>query len=121
MLNHAASTHPNSWWWLKADGVDVVAGIGESMRMKWSGDVDLNNGDLEEQYNKYIKRLDFIEGLGLNSRQAQLLDDLTALHDTLGSDLSSVDACKFKLCGLLIHILGSLSCVVISSPKTFLL
>lgn len=45
------TVHPDSWWWVKADGVDLVPGLGESMRREWSGDVDLNDGSLQEQYN----------------------------------------------------------------------
>ena len=96
MLDQAASIHPNSWWWVKADGVDLVSGLGESMRMEWSGDVDLNGGSLQQKYNAYIQRLDFIKGLGLDERssQQQLLQDLHTLHQDLASDLSSIDKCK---------------------------
>lgn len=59
------TVHPDSWWWVKADGVDLVPGVGKSMR-EWSGDVDLNDGSLQEQYNAYIQRLDFIKNLGLD-------------------------------------------------------
>ena len=90
VLDQAASVHPNSWWWLKADGVDVVPGIGESMRMEWSGDVNLNDGALQQQYSTYIQRLYFVKGLGLDNRssQQQLLQDLSKLHEELASDLS---------------------------------
>ena len=60
VLDQAASIHPDSSWWIKADGVDVLPGLGESMRMEWSGDVDLNDGSLQRQYDAYIQRLDFI-------------------------------------------------------------
>ena len=78
VLDQAATVHPNSWWWVKADGVDLVPGLGESMKMEWSGDVDLNDGSLQEQYKAYIQRLDFINSLGLDERQSQcqLLQDL---------------------------------------------
>ena len=53
VLDEAAAFHPHSWWWVKADGVDVVEGLGESTRMEWSGDVDLDDGQLQQQYEAY--------------------------------------------------------------------
>ena len=55
---------------MKADDVDLVPGLGESMRMECSGDVNLNNGSLQEQYKAYIHRLDFINSLGLDERKS---------------------------------------------------
>lgn len=48
MLDAAASAHPNSWFRVKADSVDIVAGLGESLRLQWSGVVDLNVGELSK-------------------------------------------------------------------------
>jgi hypothetical protein len=95
MLDKAATIHPSSWWWVKTDGVDVVPGLGESMRMEWSGDVDLNDGALQQQYTSYMNQLKFIRGLGLRGGQPQLLNDLLVLHEKLGSDLRSASACNF--------------------------
>lgn len=91
------TVHPNSWWWVKADGVDLVPGLGESMRREWSGDVDLNDGSLQEQYNVYIQRLDFIKDLGLDGRKShsQLLQDLHTSHQALADDLTSIGKRKF--------------------------
>lgn len=45
MLDEAVQSHPNAGWWVKkADGTDLVSGLGESIRGEWSGDVDLNDG-----------------------------------------------------------------------------
>ena len=45
MLDSAASVGgPNTWWWLKGDGCDLVSGLKESVRLEWSGDVDFNTG-----------------------------------------------------------------------------
>jgi len=38
---------------LKADGCNIVKGLKESTKLQWSGDVDLANGALEEQYKAY--------------------------------------------------------------------
>ena len=93
------TVHPDSWWWVKADGVDLVPGLGESMRREWSGDVDLNDGSLQEQYNAYIQRLDFIKNLGLGKRKShsQLLQDLHASHQDLAEDLSSIGKRKYAV------------------------
>ena len=47
------------------DGADVVKGLGESMRLQWSGDVDLADGALQRAHEAYTDRLKFIEKLGL--------------------------------------------------------
>ena len=48
-----------------------MSGLCESVQLKWSGDVDLNNGKL---------RLDFVSGIGLNDRQGNsiLLGEFTS-------------------------------------------
>ena len=33
----------------------------------WSGDVDLNNGGLQKQYDDYIKRIDQAKKLGIQN------------------------------------------------------
>ena len=48
----------------------------------WNGDVDLNDGVLQQQYSRYIEQLDFIQGLGLRGN-LQLLKVLLALHEKL--------------------------------------
>ena len=44
MLEEANKSHPGAWWWIKGDGTDVTAGLGESVKHIWSGDVDLADG-----------------------------------------------------------------------------
>ena len=57
MLDEAAKNHPDSWWWIKADGCDLIGGLSESTRGVWSGDVNLNDGALEQQVKAYQERL----------------------------------------------------------------
>lgn len=90
VLQEAARTHPNTWWWLKADGCDLVSGLMESTTLKWNGDVDLNDGKLQEQYRRYQQRLEFVNSLGLcgrtrtpqdiNEASQDLKDDLDFIH-----------------------------------------
>ena len=53
MLEGAKRRNPNAMWWVKADGCDLVQGLKQSTRLIWSGDVDLDNGKLQEQYCQY--------------------------------------------------------------------
>ena len=57
VLDDAAKHHPDAWWWLKADGCDINQGLKESLQRQWSGDVDLNDGSLQKQYDDYINRI----------------------------------------------------------------
>lgn len=41
----------------------------ESTTLKWNGDVDLNDGKLQEQYRVYRQQLDFVKTLGLGGKQ----------------------------------------------------
>ncbi len=67
MLEAAHRANPHCNWWLKGDGCDVVSGLGESMRLQWSGDVDFNTGDLQQSYQAYRNLLDFISNLSVES------------------------------------------------------
>ena len=88
VLDSAAKQNPNATWWIKGDGCDVVPGICESVNMVWSGDVDLNDGELQKAYQQYRKQLEFISGIGLNTRQTKelIVQDLKVLCDWLVSD-----------------------------------
>lgn len=68
-----------------------MSGLGESMRTEWSGDVDLNDGSLKEQYQGYIQRLDFIKNLGLEDRKYYVVQDLNRIYEELASDLNFIN------------------------------
>ena len=89
MLDEAARLHPNAWWWLKGDGTDLNAGLSESMRMAWSGDMDLNDHKLHQAYDQYKQELGFIARLGLDERQRpdQIYEDMTAIRCNLLRDI----------------------------------
>ena len=88
MLDAAVKANPHAIWWIKGDGCDVVPGLCESVRQKWSGDVDLNDGSLQNSYKLYLSRLDFVTELGLGTRRERgtILVDLLSIHQTLKSD-----------------------------------
>ena len=50
MLDEAVKVLPNEEWWIKSDGCDVIPGLTESVRLEWSGDVDLGDGSLQKQH-----------------------------------------------------------------------
>ena len=41
---------------------DLVKGLKESVKLQWSGDVDLNDGCLHKQYDEYKKHLESRKG-----------------------------------------------------------
>lgn len=88
MLDSAAKAKPNATWWIKGDACDVVPGLCESVQLKWSGDVDLNDGKLEQSYNLYNSRLRMISTLGLGTRRERhhLDNDLSTVHHELQKD-----------------------------------
>lgn len=57
---------PNECWWIKSDGCDVVAGLTESMALEWGEDIDLGDGKLQQQYEKYLCRLQLVKGIVRN-------------------------------------------------------
>ena len=92
VLDEASRTHPNVWWWIKADGCDLVEGLGESTKLDWSGDVDKNDGKLQEMFKSYRARLDFISGLGKKNRRelAVIVQDLSQCTRDVKEDISFV-------------------------------
>lgn len=100
VLEEANKAHPGVWWWVKADGCDITAGLGESVRNEWSGDVDLADGTLETLQGEYMRRRAFVNGLGLEGRQGQwdVSTDLLTLHSELTADLNFIGSGTCVLC-----------------------
>lgn len=89
VLESAVHSDPNAWWWIKADGVDVLKGLCESTKGQWSGDVDLNNGQLQLLYKQLQDRLQWIKLIGLNERRhtETIISDLKVATNYLVTDL----------------------------------
>lgn len=96
-LDEAKKAHPDASWWIKGDGCDVVEGLGESTKKKWSGDVDLADGDLQQSYKSYMQQLEFagIVGLPPRSSRDDVGEDLQAVYVSLTQDLETVYSRKF--------------------------
>jgi len=71
ILEKLAESNPDVYWWLKGDGTDVVKGLWQSASGEWAGDVDLNDGKLQQQYRKYKLRMEEIDSIGLNKPLAE--------------------------------------------------
>ena len=67
------SANPNATWWIKGDACDLVPGLFESVDIKWSGDVDLNDGKLQQAYRAYKSKLEFVSEIGLKTRQERCI------------------------------------------------
>ena len=55
VLEEAARIHPEAWWWVKADGCDIVSDLKESVKL------DLNNGKIATLHGKYKSHLKFLQ------------------------------------------------------------
>ena len=90
MLEEGKRVHPNAQWWIKADGCDLVEALGESVNGDWSGDVDLNDGEVARQHSEYTDRLSHIEDLCTD------LTNRDECSSELGGELSQHGIC-FKV------------------------
>jgi len=66
----------------------LVKGLKESVKLQWSGDVDLNDGCLHKQYDKYKKRLERVEKAGLVRENAST--ELRGLLQDTAKDLEII-------------------------------
>lgn len=65
-----------------------MSGLCELVQLKWSGDVNLNTGELQQSYETYKLRVKFVSEIGLKSRQgtSMVLEDLKKLRLQLVTD-----------------------------------
>ena len=95
MLEEAARVHPNAWWWIKADGADLLSGLAESVKGEWSGDVDLNDGSTQQLYKSYRKHLDILDGISVKVDDCNLKQDIEMLRQQAVQDIDFISASKF--------------------------
>ena len=64
------------------------------MRGEWSGDIDLNDGQLQQMFEQYQSRLQFISAIGLDERRDHglILTDLKQENQSLENDLEFLAA-----------------------------
>jgi len=58
--------------------------------MKWSGDVDLNDGSLQNDYDAYKCRLEQIKKIGISESNA--INQLKTLLNSLNKDLDFLNS-----------------------------
>lgn len=70
----------------------MSAGISESTKGIWSGDVDLNDGVLQAKYKEYVDRLSFMKSIGLSDRETkqQLMEDMGMCVEQISTDIAFI-------------------------------
>ena len=99
MLDEAKRSHPDAWWWIKADGCDLTVGLAESVSHVWSGDEDMCDGKLQRLYTEYTNRRQFATGIGLDGRQGMwdISTDLITCQQQLEDDLLFVSSGWYQM------------------------
>lgn len=97
-LKNVHESNPCGRWWIKADALDVRKSLRESVKGKWAGYEDLNDGELENCRTEYQSQKEFARLLGLKDISDVLLEDPRILSTILDNDLEvlrkgEVDAC----------------------------
>ena len=112
VLDEAARVHPDSWWWIKADGCDITSGLGESVSGEWSGDVNLHEGVLDEMLAEYRRRVQLVKEIGLDSQATDgaIVRDIIEVKQGISSDIDLVtsgmhhyyhDYCDISIAGII--------------------
>lgn len=98
---------PGVWWWIKADGVDVVKGLCESTKGVWSGDVDLNDQKLQRLYQEVSGRLKFVSNIGIKCRRdiETIQSDLEAVLEFTKIDSEFLNRGKYDIIPQLIFLI----------------
>ena len=76
-----------------------MKGLWVSTKGAWAGDVDLNDGKLQEQKQKFLDRIHWVEGIGLSDRSSlQQIDlDLKSALKFLDEDLKFIHSGKLMV------------------------
>ena len=70
----------------------------ESTKLQWNGDIDLNDGALQEQYEAYKSRLAFAESVGVNGEHSNVAGQLATIASDLSDDLTFIHSGKLSYC-----------------------
>ena len=93
VLEELVTLNPKACWWIKGDGTDVVKGLCQSVAGEWSGDVDLGDGKLQEQYKEFCQRVDRIEAIGLEGKSVEeSRSELVLIRDMVEIDLKFISS-----------------------------
>ena len=107
VIQKACSTcTSDTWWWIKADGCDVVKGLWESTKGEWSGDVDLNDDHLQVLFHKFQEQLSWTKAIGLRERSNH--EDIWCDFNTLM--INTVYDLDFIHAGIIIVLIHAYTC-----------
>lgn len=68
-----------------------MKGLWQSVSGEWGGDIDLNDGKLQQAYSNLQKSLKWINTIGLNGSNVESVKkDLQKARDTLSSDINFI-------------------------------
>ena len=81
----------NSRWWIKGDGTDVLKGLWESVSGEWAGDVDLNDGKLQQAYEQHQDRIKWLKSIGLQNQGIEhIKQDLMKAQDMISTEIGYI-------------------------------
>lgn len=82
----------NIYWWIKADGADLIRGLGTSVNGIWSGDQDLADGSLQKAYDAHKHRVDFLSSIGQNKQlnPVEVVQQITVAQQQLVNDIDFI-------------------------------
>ena len=98
MLEELVSLSPDARWWIKGDGTDVVKGLWQSASGEWSGDADLNDGKLYQQFKIFCERKERMNSIGMQESMEAIRTELTAIVGTVKDDLHFISSGMLYIC-----------------------
>jgi len=85
--------NPDACWWIKGDGTDVVKGLWHSAIGEWFGDVDLDDGKLQQQFTEFCQRKEKVKVIGIMQESVEeIKSELTLVVDTVEDDLQFISS-----------------------------
>lgn len=115
MLEELVSLSPDARWWIKGDGTDVVKGLWQSASGEWSGDADLNDGKLRQQFKIFCQRKERINSIGMQESLEAIRTELTSVVDAVKDDLHFISSGMLYICMLNLESVTSLFVRIIES------
>lgn len=99
VLEEAHHIFPSAKWWIKADGCDVIESLEESVDLKWNGDIDIGDGQLQLMYLEYISRLQILKRLACDEPLSKrlMMDLISSMQDQVKKDLLFLHECRLCL------------------------
>ena len=66
------------------------------MRLEWSGDVDIGDGNLQKQYSNYMERVSLVKHINrqlseVNLQRILTAGDLLCIKESIVKDLTYID------------------------------